>query len=706
MRLLDRIFRRAREVRYIATHFIGSLLGQVGSVSSWDYENYAKQGYLRNATVRACIDQIAGALTNIDFDIQDGDKELITIPAALKPLNKLLTRPNPNQGWDALLQEMAVHMSLAGVAYLQLTAAGETQIGGTVRKSTNPELWLIRPDLVTVKYTGRHVDGYKVQGIATPFTRDEVLQLVYVDPLQQFGGASPIKSVENVIDSSNRATDWNANLLKNSARPDAVLGVKGVFNLTGDERTKIKEDYEKALGGSDKAGGLVVLEADGYDYKQLSLSPSEMSWLEGLMYDKREIAAAFKVPGLMVGDPESSTYANYKEARKAFYVETILPLANYIAGELNNWLVPKYSKTAKIVLGTESIGELQDDKNEENLRRWRSNWLTQDEKRVAENLPPVGGQAAEVPVAPGQMQLVMVRDFPAPTATESRSQHATHITALGAGGAMPRADAMRETPPVTSLRITRLFTTRASLEADYRKLQDEFERKYTKVIDKYLQGQVQRVAKKLKKQLKRSVLGIEERIAKSSILNEHTELEIYAEVVEPIALEALFEFGQLALDELGAGGEFDIERPGLQKRLAADLAKRSKLITNTTANEIKDVLTKATSEGVGTDETARRLQESLEGLPERRAGAIARTETNRAASGATLEGYEQGGVKKKRWVTNLDGKERESHRAANGQVQKLDANFKVGSDVMQAPGHGSVASENVNCRCRIAPVVR
>lgn len=58
------------------------------------------------------------------------------------------------------------------------------------------------------------------------------------------------------------------------------------------------------------------------------------------------------------------------------------------------------------------------------------------------------------------------------------------------------------------------------------------------------------------------------------------------------------------------------------------------------------------------------------------------------------------GVKYKKWVAHLDGRTRDSHREADGQVQLEFEPFTVGGALMQYPCDMSgPAAEVMNCRC-------
>ena len=54
----------------------------------------------------------------------------------------------------------------------------------------------------------------------------------------------------------------------------------------------------------------------------------------------------------------------------------------------------------------------------------------------------------------------------------------------------------------------------------------------------------------------------------------------------------------------------------------------------------------------------------------------------------------------KQWMASLDGREREWHGIANGQIVENDKNFMVGGESMPRPGEGSCRNV-INCRCSV-----
>lgn len=83
-----------------------------------------------------------------------------------------------------------------------------------------------------------------------------------------------------------------------------------------------------------------------------------------------------------------------------------------------------------------------------------------------------------------------------------------------------------------------------------------------------------------------------------------------------------------------------------------------------------------------------------------RARLIARTESTAVANYGALAALAAEGVTHKEWVATLDIRTRESHAEANGQVVRIDEEFRVGDEKLAFPGDPSATvGEVANCRC-------
>lgn len=362
-----------------------------------NYANFAKEGYQANVYVFACIRQIAMACAGIPWLVYRQGRRGKVEELDDHPMAKLLRRPNPWQGGGRFIENAVAFLMLSGNSYIE--AVGPER--GAPR-----ELYALRPDRMKVipGNAQQLVAGYQytVGGTAVTFGAEEVLHLKLFNPLDDWYGMSPIEAAARSIDQNNESRAWNVALLQNSARPPGALVTE--HELSDEQYDRLKKEIQEKYAGSKNAGRPLLLEG-GLDWKEMGLSPADMHWLEGLKLSAREIAIAFGVPPELIGDTANKTYSNYKEARQAFYTETVLPLMDWIRDELNNWLVPKFGDD-KIYLDydRDEIEALQEDREavwKRAMEAVKIGVLTPNEARLLLGYEEIAG--ADTLMVPGNM---------------------------------------------------------------------------------------------------------------------------------------------------------------------------------------------------------------------------------------------------------------------------------------------------------------
>jgi HK97 family phage portal protein len=123
----------------------------------------------------------------------------------------------------------------------------------------------------------------------------------------------------------------------------------------------------------------------------MSLSPKDMDFLQAKHAAAREIALVFGVPPMLLGIPGDLTYANYAEANRALWRQTVLPLANRIACALAQWLSPAFGAELRVVIDTDQIDALASDRAAAWERISAAPFLTLNEKREALGYSPLEG---------------------------------------------------------------------------------------------------------------------------------------------------------------------------------------------------------------------------------------------------------------------------------------------------------------------------
>ena len=126
----------------------------------------------------------------------------------------------------------------------------------------------------------------------------------------------------------------------------------------------------------------------GLSWQSMALSPADMDFVALKSNAAREIALAFGVPPMLLGLPGDNTYSNYREANRALWRLTLLPLADKIFGGIAAGMAPWFSD-AQIAVDLDRVPALSEDRE----RLWKqvseADFLTDEERRAMLGLAPM-----------------------------------------------------------------------------------------------------------------------------------------------------------------------------------------------------------------------------------------------------------------------------------------------------------------------------
>jgi HK97 family phage portal protein len=236
---------------------------------------------------------------------------------------------------QSLVETLASHLLLHGNGYVQIIAGAD---------GAPAELFALRPERVTVEADARGWPAaylYRVGESVTRLAPEDaagrtgIIHLKALHPLDDHYGLGCIGAAAGAVAIHNAATVWNKALLDNAARPSgAMVYAPGDGSVMSPEQfERVKREMETAFSGAANAGRPMLLEG-GLDWRAMSLTPAEMDFVGLKAAAAREIALAFGVPPMLMGLPGDNSYANYREANKALWRQTILPLVGKICGGL------------------------------------------------------------------------------------------------------------------------------------------------------------------------------------------------------------------------------------------------------------------------------------------------------------------------------------------------------------------------------------
>jgi HK97 family phage portal protein len=341
----------------------------------FDYASAVREGYLANPVAQRSVRIVAEGVGGAPLASDD--------PALIALLRG-------SCGTSPLLEVLAAQLLLHGNAYVQIVkdAAGAPS-----------ELFPLRPERVSVvagadgwpqSYAYRI--GSETIAIALEDERGwpNLVHLKGYHPADDHYGAGCLVAAAPGIAVHNAASAWNRALLDNAARPSGAL----VYNpgegaaLAPDQFERLKAELAQAFQGAGNAGRPMLLEG-GLSWQSMALSPADMDFAALKAAAARDIALAFGVPPMLLGLPGDNTFANFREAGRALWRLTLLPLAGRILGGLQHGLAPWFP-AATLAVDLDQVPALAEDREALWTQVSGADFLTRAEKRALLGLAPDG----------------------------------------------------------------------------------------------------------------------------------------------------------------------------------------------------------------------------------------------------------------------------------------------------------------------------
>ncbi|MBP0481001.1 phage portal protein [Sagittula salina] len=364
----------------------GRVIAQMsGGRVAWsprDTVSLTKQAFAGNPVGFRAVKLIAEAAAALPLVLQDK-----TARYAEHPVLKLITEPNPGQGRAELFESLYGQMLLSGDGYVE-AVAGEEGLPFELHVLRSDRMSVVPgPDGWPVAYV-YEVAGRKHRfNVTVPVS--PVLHVKTFHPQDDHYGLSPLQAAAQAVDVHNSASRWSKGLLDNAARPSGAIvwkGADGQGHLSSEQYDRLTAEMEAHHQGARNAGRPMLLEG-GLDWKPMGFSPSDMEFQKTKEAAAREIAVAFGVPPMLLGIQGEATYANYAEAHRAFYRQTVLPLAAKVTQAVGRWLSAYVGEVVELRPDLDQVPALSVERDAVWNRVAGADFLTVAEKRALLGLP-------------------------------------------------------------------------------------------------------------------------------------------------------------------------------------------------------------------------------------------------------------------------------------------------------------------------------
>ncbi len=670
--------------------------GQVAYQQPWDRVRGIKFGHDRETIVAAVTQAIATDAANVDnlpiVAMQLGTGDDVTSRAHY--CYALNIAPSTSMSAVAFRQHLVNCLNYAGEAYIIESKKTLTPLVGGRVEIIPAGLGSVNKDGSPMLVAGYRVladDGqlrgtYDGNGRATGdgAIAGSILHRVYIPhPENPLRANPPIAAAGLPVDILHHQRQATKSILINDGMPAGVLSivppVEGA-DLGQDELDEAERRINDKAADSTRKGRILVLNAST-SYQALGTPALTDGWVAVAENARREILAAWRAPESILGLGGNRTYENQRVELAAYYSATVLPILNLICATLN-----QQARRLGYVLSvdTSTVSALNENVGDIAARATAlvaAGIATVNEARDLLGLPPIETEET-VSVAP------------VPAVDESRE--------VG----------LESTPLVVPVPVKR------SLNADeFSEKLDATSAPFEKRLTDYAEKFHARLLKQVSGGLRRRA-GVVRADGSETPTPQVTGDEIIdlparnRELLED--LRDMFIDASTAVGET-VSGSLDLEITAgvrdIWERIGA--ARLERLVNGSGeypgwTKQIADDITEAIRD-------AYRLGESVDGAIARvegvlgadRAERVARTELSGLMNEVTYKQMEDSGVvARKRWYSVGDSRTRESHLALNGTTVAFDEKFNVNGTMADGPHDRSLpASEVVNCRCRIIPIV-
>jgi HK97 family phage portal protein len=338
-----------------------------------NYPAAIREAYLKNPVAQRAVRLVAEGIGNAPLLISDPE------------VAGLISATSAGQ---ALLETLASQMLLHGNCYVQVLRDSDGQAAELF--ALRPERVRIVPDangwpvafVYCIGETSLPIDALDELG------RPNVIHIHAFHPADDHYGAGCLEAADEAVAIHNAASRWNRSLLENAARPSGALvfdpGDPGAA-LSADQFERIKAELTTAFSGEFNAGRPMLLEG-GLKWQSLALSPADMDFATLKAAAARDIALAFGVPPMLLGLPGDNTYANYREANRALWRLTLLPLARKLLAALGEGLAAWFPE-ATLAIDLDRVPALADDREKLWAQVSAADFLSPAEKRQMLGIP-------------------------------------------------------------------------------------------------------------------------------------------------------------------------------------------------------------------------------------------------------------------------------------------------------------------------------
>ena len=291
-----------------------------------DYSSYVEVGSKKVwATFRACK-IIASSVVSAQFRIF---REAAQRTDITREIGWFLSRPNPYDSWEEMLEMWTYHIELTGNAYW---LKDEMDLKGRPKYlyPLLPQFMKVTPD----KKTRVKEYVYSVNGTEVKFSPSEIIHFRGTHPGNIVMGMGSIEPSEHIYNEYINKSLLNEKFVQNGAQLSGILTREEEVD-DEDQWAALKRKFNLEYAGNKNAGKIAFLNGK-WQYHKLGMTMEEMQALQKERWTVSQIFLNHGVPLSIVGVENAAAYGTAKQDEINFRKYKVVPLLSVLIGKLNS----------------------------------------------------------------------------------------------------------------------------------------------------------------------------------------------------------------------------------------------------------------------------------------------------------------------------------------------------------------------------------
>lgn len=220
----------------------------------------------------------------------------------------------------------------------------------------------------------------------------DVLHLKHIVSSQGLKGINPIKVLTNTIDFDKAIREFSLKEMKSA--PNSFIVTYGA-NIDKDKRKEVIEDFKRFY----QDNGGILFQEPGVTIDQLERKYIAADTFTSERITRSRVANVFNVPVTFLNDNEGQSYGSNEQLMQQFVQLTLMPIIRQYEQEFNRKLLTPAERKAGFYFKFNVGALLRGDTTARNTLYHgglRDGWLTRNDVRRWEDLPPIPGKADEL----------------------------------------------------------------------------------------------------------------------------------------------------------------------------------------------------------------------------------------------------------------------------------------------------------------------